>query len=89
MICVSKTRGAQNLDNCDTLDKVGANEADVTDGNQVASITMTSGGVGVFTITGAASVDDVTYVLTPTVSGGGNTLSWDDDDSSCIAAGLC
>jgi type IV pilus assembly protein PilA len=84
-----QTRGAQNLENCDTLDKVGANEADVTDGAQVSSITMTSGNDGVFTITGATSVDDVTYVLTPTVSGGGNTLSWDDDDSTCIAAGLC
>ena len=84
-----QTRGAQNLDNCDTLDKVGGNEADVTDGAQVASITMTSGDAGEFTMTGAASVDDVTYVLTPAESAGGNTLSWSDADSSCIDAGLC
>jgi len=84
-----QTRGAQNLDNCDTLDKVGANTADVTDGAQVASIAMASGDEGTFTITGAASVDDVTYELNPTVSGGGNTLSWDDAGSTCIAAGLC
>ena len=83
-----QTRGAQNLNQCDTLDKVGANEADVIAGAQVASITMASGDEGEFTVVGhATNVDGEDYMLTPTASG--NSLTWDDAGSSCIAAGLC
>ena len=47
-----------------------------------------TGTTAVITVTGdATSVDGQTYVLTPTASG--NTLTWDDSASSCIASGLC
>jgi len=82
-----QTRGAQNLDNCDTLAKVGGDATDVTAGVQVASITMTSGDAGEFTVVGhATNVDGEDYQLTPTEVG--NSLTW-ADGGSCVAAGLC
>ena len=80
-----QTRGDNNLANCDTLNEIGIIEADLNKGTHVASGAIGAGAV--ITITGAASVDSQTYVLTPTVSG--QTLTWSDAASSCIVAGLC
>ena len=82
-----QTRGKYNLANCDTFAEVGVNLTDVTAGAEVNTATIT-GTTAVITVTGdATSVDGQTYVLTPTASG--NTLTWDDSASSCIASGLC
>ena len=82
-----QTRGAQKLANCDTLAKIGGNTLDITDGVQVAGVVMT-GTTAVVTMTGAITVDSVTYSLTPAVSGGGNTLGW-TEGGTCITSGLC
>ena len=82
-----QTRGEQFLSNCDTLAKIGGNTADITDGDHVAGVGMT-GTSAVIQVNGAATVDSVTYTLTPAVSGGGNTLNW-DEDGTCVANGLC
>ena len=81
-----QTRGAQTLANCSALALIGGNEADIIGSAQVSSITLD--GNAVITMTGAATVDSVTYTLTPTVSGGGNTLSW-DEGGTCIANNIC
>ena len=82
-----QTRGVYNLANCDTFAKVGINLADITAGAEVNTAVIT-GTTAVITVTGdATSVDGQTYVLTPTPSG--NTLTWSDAASSCIASGLC
>ncbi|MDT8283045.1 MAG: prepilin-type N-terminal cleavage/methylation domain-containing protein [Gammaproteobacteria bacterium] len=81
-----QTRGNQDLTNCDTLAEVGLNAADLNVGQHVASGGIT-GTTAVITVTGAASVDAQTYILTPTVVG--QSLTWSDATSSCIAAGLC
>ena len=82
-----QTRGDSNLANCDTLAKVGLNSDDLNIGAHVASgvITATS---AIITVTGnATSVDGEDYELTPTVAG--RSLTWSDDTSTCISAGLC
>jgi len=81
-----QTRGNASLANCDTFAKIGLVAADLTQGAHVASAAIT-GTTAVITVTGAASVDGEDYELTPTVAG--NTLTWSDSTSSCIAAGLC
>ena len=81
-----QTRGDQNLANCDSFAKVGVIAADITKGAHVNAATIT-GTTAVITITGEASVDSQTYILTPTVAG--RTLTWSDASSSCITAGLC
>ena len=84
-----QTRGNNDLANCNDLDAIGINAADLTQGAHVATVTYT--GVtanATITVTGnATSVDGETYVLVGTPTGG--TLVWDDSGSSCIAAGLC
>ena len=84
-----QTRGSQNLENCDTLDKIGGDEDDIEAGLQVTSVVMT-GTSAVITMTGAATVDSRTYQLTPTPAGGTakNTLTW-AEGGDCIANGLC
>lgn len=80
-----QTRGSQLLTNCDTLDKVGGDTADITAGVQVTSVAMTAT-TAVITMTGAAAVDSETYILTPTAAG--NTLTW-VESGSCITNGIC
>ncbi len=80
-----QTRGNAVLANCDSFPEIGLVQADLTQGAHVASAAIATSAV--ITITGAASVDGEDYVLTPTVAG--NTLTWSDAASSCIAAGLC
>ena len=80
-----QTRGNQLLANCSDFANLGVNTADLNVGAHVASGSIAAGGV--ITITGAASVDGETYILTPSISG--SSLTWSDATSSCIAAGLC
>ena len=84
-----QTRGSQTEALCDTKGEVGALDADVAGGAHVASFAMTGGGDATITVTGAATVDAVTYVLSPTVTAGGNSLTWTDNTGTCVAAGLC
>jgi type IV pilus assembly protein PilA len=82
-----QTRGDNNLANCDTFAKIGINAVDLNQGAHVTSAALTAT-TAVITVTGnATSVDGQTYVLTPTEVG--QTLTWSDAASSCIAAGLC
>ena len=80
-----QTRGNQDLGNCSDFANIGVNEADLTVGAHVDGASIATGGV--ITITGAASVDAHTYILTPSEQG--QSLTWSDATSSCIAAGLC
>ncbi|GMR15777.1 MAG: type IVa pilus major pilin TapA [Gammaproteobacteria bacterium] len=80
-----QTRGDQQLANCDSLSEIGLNANDLNRGVHVTSGAIAANAV--ITVTGANSVDGQTYVLTPTVAG--QTLTWSDSASSCIAAGLC
>lgn len=84
-----QTRGSQDLTNCDTLAKIGGDQDDIEAGNQVASVGMTALTAAI-TMTGATTVDDRTYILTPTPAGGTalNTLTW-AESGDCIANGLC
>ena len=79
-------RGDYNLANCDTEAKLGIRLSDAEGGSHVNSVVLTPA-TAVITATGSASVDNEQLVLTPTPSG--NTLTWSDAGSSCIAAGLC
>lgn len=79
-----QTKGT-SLANCDTAAKVGAITADITAGSQVDSVGITAA-TAVITITGEATVDSRTYILTPTASG--NTLTW-AQTGTCVDNGLC
>ena len=82
-----QTRGDNNLANCDTFAKIGINAVDLNQGAHVTSAALAAT-TAIITVTGnATSVDGQTYVLTPTEVG--QTLTWSDAASSCIAAGLC
>ena len=81
-----QVRGTYTLSDCDTLDKIGANTLDVTNGKHVASITMALGDEGAFTITGAGTVDNADYILTPTSDG--RRITW-VSSGSCEAASIC
>ena len=84
-----QTRGAQDLANCDTLAKIGGDVDDIQAGLQVTSVAV-AGTTAAITMTGAATVDSRTYILTPTPAGGTalNTLTW-AESGDCIANGLC
>lgn len=79
-----QTKGA-SLTACDSTAEVGAVTADITAGTQVASVNIATTSAAI-TITGAATVDNRTYVLTPTAAG--NTLTW-AQSGTCVANGLC
>ena len=79
-----QTRGEYTLANCATLAQVGVNAADLNQGTHVLSVGLTAGQI---TATGANTVDSQTYILSATKVG--NSLTWQDTGSSCIAAGLC
>ena len=84
-----QTRGNYDLTACDTLAEIGVVEADLIQGDHVATAAITAT-TAVITVTGdATSVDGEDYVLTPSEPAGANTLKWSDAASSCIAAGLC
>lgn len=79
-----QTRGAGELDNCDSAEEIGLDETGAAAGTHVASVGVAADGV--VTATGAATVDGEDYILTPTVASG--TLTW-AQTGSCIAAGIC
>ena len=83
-----QTRGNGNLALCPDFAAIGVNATDLNRGQHVNSATY-AGTVAnaVITVIGEASVDNETYVLIATPTG--NTLTWDDSTSGCIAAGLC
>lgn len=80
-----QTRGAGVLASCDTVGEIGLDTTGVAAGDHVTSVAVAETTAAV-TATGAATVDSVTYVLTPTVANG--TLTW-DQTGTCIAAGIC
>jgi type IV pilus assembly protein PilA len=79
-------RGDYNLANCDTEAKLGIRLSDAEGGAYVNSVVLTAT-TAVITATGSAAVDNETLILKPTQAG--NTLTWSDSTSSCIAVGLC
>ncbi|MED5512693.1 MAG: prepilin-type N-terminal cleavage/methylation domain-containing protein [Pseudomonadota bacterium] len=80
-----QTRGAGVLTNCDEAGEIGLNAAGAAAGDNVASVAVAENTAAI-TATGEASVDSVTYILTPTAANG--TLTW-DQTGTCIAAGIC
>ena len=80
-----QTRGAGVLANCDTAAKTGADLTGAAAGTHVNAVTITAT-TAVITATGEASVDSLTYILTPTAASG--SLTW-AQTGSCVAAGLC
>ncbi len=80
-----QTRGNQQLANCDSLNEIGINSADLNVGAYVTSGVIAANAV--ITITGNGAVDSQTYILTPAIAG--QSLTWSDATSSCIVAGLC
>ena len=83
-----QTRGNYVLSNCDSLNEIGVNSADLNTGAHVNQVTIATGNAAI-TAQGAASVDSQTYILIPTVPANASTLTWSDASSSCITAGLC
>ena len=92
-----QTRGADSLQKCNSLNKVGVNAAGAAAGSQVASVSMPgdttdSDTTAVITATAipalsnAGGTGGATYTLTPTISNG--SLIW-AQDGTCVAAGLC
>lgn len=81
-----QTRGEGDLANCDTFAEIGGTEANAIAGSEVASLAITAE-TAVITATGEDTVDEETYILTPTESN--NSLVWSDTSSGCISAGLC
>jgi len=76
-----QTLGA--LASCDTFAKLDRSEASVTGGANVTGVAIT-GTSGVIVVTGASTVDDATYTLTPTAANG--ALSW---GAACSNAAFC
>ncbi len=79
-------RGAGDLANCDSANKIGIDMVDAEGGLYVDTVVLTATSAKI-TATGSAVVDGVDYILTPNSSG--STLTWADTGSSCINAGLC
>ena len=80
-----QTRGAGSLANCDTAAKIGLDATGAAAGDHVLSVAITATDA-IVTATGQSTVDDATYILTPTAASG--TLTW-DQTGSCIADGVC
>lgn len=81
-----QTRGAGDLENCDTWAKIGAVQGNAEDGPEVDSVTIT---VTTAAITATGSDDNASeYILTPTVSTSGGSLTW-AQTGSCIENGVC
>ncbi len=80
-----QTRGAGVLASCAVDADIGLNATGAAAGDHVAKVEVKD---SVVTATGAASVDSVTYTLSPAVATAGGTLVW-TQGGTCIAAGLC
>jgi type IV pilus assembly protein PilA len=79
-------RGDYDITNCDTEAELGILLSAAEGGTHVNKVALAPTSA-VITATGSPSVDNEQLVLIPTPSG--NTLTWSDSTSSCIAAGLC
>ncbi|MGA4607186.1 pilin [Pseudoalteromonas maricaloris] len=80
-----QTRGAGDLEACDTAAEIGLDATGAAAGTHVASVAIAATTAAI-TATGATSVDGRTFVLTPTEANG--TLTW-AQTGDCIANGLC
>jgi type IV pilus assembly protein PilA len=80
-----QTRGELVLASCDSYEEIGMTQANAITGTEVASMTVTEGAVVTGTGTDPAAS---TYILTPAVSDGGNSLTW-DQAGTCIENGVC
>ena len=90
-----QTRGANDLANCDTEAKVGANLAGAAAGDQVTSVAIqgatgatTESPIGTVTATAVSDLDSRTYTLVPTTTTSNGSLTW-EEGGTCIANGLC
>ena len=84
-----QTRGAGNLAECNTMEKVGAIPADAAAGTHVSTVTMSTTNNGEIIATGNAStVGALTYILTPSAVASANTLTW-ASSGTCVDNGLC
>ncbi|MBB1508160.1 prepilin-type N-terminal cleavage/methylation domain-containing protein [Pseudoalteromonas sp. SG41-1] len=77
-----QTRGAGDLTKCAVGADIGLS-AGAAAGEHVKSVAVAD---SVVTATGEKSVDDATYILTPTPASG--SLTW-AQTGSCVALGLC
>ncbi|GAA0814911.1 type IVa pilus major pilin TapA [Colwellia asteriadis] len=79
-----QTRGDYDLANCDTYAKIGAVQAGVEAGAEVASVNIAA---TTAVITGEGNdAGSSTYIFTPTAAN--NTLSW-AQTGTCIENGVC
>ena len=67
-----QTKGALGL--CDEFSELSIAALSVTGGANVASVAIDTDTAGEIEVTGATTVDDATYTLTPTAGNG--TLTW-------------
>ena len=67
-----QTKG--DLGDCDQFSELSIAAASVTGGANVASVAIDTTTAGEIEVTGATTVDDATYTLTPTAANG--TLTW-------------
>jgi len=63
-----------DLEFCDEFSELSIAATSVTNGANVASVTIDTTTAGEIEVTGASTVDDATYTLTPTEANG--TLTW-------------
>ncbi|CAM3733833.1 MULTISPECIES: pilin [Pseudoalteromonas] len=80
-----QTRGAGVLANCDSAAEIGLT-AGAADGAHVKDVKIEE--KAIITATGQSTVDDATYILTPTVSTNGGTLTW-GQTGDCVEKGVC
>ncbi len=80
-----QTRGAGDLEACDTAGEIGLDAAGAQAGTHVATVVIAENTAAI-TATGADTVDGATYILTPDEEAG--SLTW-AQTGSCIAEGVC
>ena len=77
---------ASNTAACGDPTKAGVDLAGAAAGKHVKSVTLT--GAAVVTGLGESTVDDATYILTPTANASVGSLTW-EASGTCIQKGLC
>ncbi|QBL10853.1 pilin [Rheinheimera sp. D18] len=80
-----QTRGAGDLAKCDTAAEIGSDLTGAAAGTNVTSVAIAATTAAI-TATGAATVNNATFILTPTPVDG--TLTW-VQTGSCIQDGIC
>jgi type IV pilus assembly protein PilA len=71
-VCVQATG---DIAVCDTFDDIGVQKKSVEVGANVLSAVITEV-TAVVTMTGVGTLDDATYILTPTYTSADNTMTW-------------